>query len=245
MEIKKRILRSNLFLILLPFIFVVFLLPPTVLAQEGDEKWSFETGGSVIFSPVIGSNGAIYVGSYDTNVYAINPDGTLNWIFNVPGGGISSSPAIGSDGTIYVGSYDTYIYAINPDGTQKWAFRTGGAVISSAAVGSDGTIYVGSGYPNDKFYAINHDGSEKWTLNCPISWSSPAIGLQGEIYFGSQDGYLYAVNANGTLRWKFDAGNIIYASPAIGYDGTIYVGADYGKFYAINPDGSINWVYNK
>ena len=77
-----------------------------------------------VSSPAIASNGILYVGSYDFNLYAINPDGTQKWVFPTKYF-IDSSPAIGPDGTIYVGSEDKNLYAINPDGTQKWAFQRG------------------------------------------------------------------------------------------------------------------------
>ncbi|AEH51461.1 PQQ-binding-like beta-propeller repeat protein [Pseudothermotoga thermarum] len=65
-------------------------------------KWMYKTGGSVESSPVIGSDGTIYVGSWDKNVYALDPNGTLKWRFETDDR-VISSPAIGSDGTIYVG----------------------------------------------------------------------------------------------------------------------------------------------
>ena len=82
------------------------------LGQElkpGDLIWKFETGGQTYSSPAIGSDGTIYVGSYDNNLYAINPDGSKKWAFET--GNIISSPAIGSDGTVYVGSRDYKVYA--------------------------------------------------------------------------------------------------------------------------------------
>ena len=88
------------------------------------KKWSFQTGYDVDSSPAIGSDGTIYVGSRDGNLYAINPDGSRKWAFEA-GRIQDSSPAIGSDGTIYVGSRDDYLYAINPDGSRKWRFKTG------------------------------------------------------------------------------------------------------------------------
>ena len=106
------------------------------------KKWAFKTGDYVDSSPVIGSDGSIYVGSYDGNLYAIKPDGSKKWNFKTRDS-VHSSPAIGSDGTIYVGSDDSYLYAINADGSKKWAFKTGW-VYSSPAIGRDGTIYVGS-----------------------------------------------------------------------------------------------------
>ena len=39
--------------------------------------WEFETGGAVISSPAIGSDGTVYVGSNDEKLYAIKTDS--NW----------------------------------------------------------------------------------------------------------------------------------------------------------------------
>ena len=48
------------------------------------------------------------------NLYAINPDGSKKWAFNIGDSYVSSTPAIGSDGTIYVsGAWSTHFYAIN------------------------------------------------------------------------------------------------------------------------------------
>ena len=87
----------------------------SALGQElkpGDEIWSFRFGGSDVYStPAVGSDGTIYVGSEDNNLYAINPDGTKKWAFDT-GDDVNSSPAIGRDGTIYFGSLDGNLYAI-------------------------------------------------------------------------------------------------------------------------------------
>ena len=42
---------------------------------------------------------------------------------------------------------------------------------------------------------------------------------------GSEDYYLYAINPDGLLKWKYKTDGEIYSSPAIGSDGTIYVGS--------------------
>ncbi len=234
---------------------------------DGAQKWAYKTVKGVASSPTIGSDGTIYVGCHGSYLYAINPDGSKKWTFDT-GGGVESSPAIGSDGTIYVGSNDFYLYAINPDGSKKWAFKTGRVVVSSPAIGSDGTIYVGS---NDfKFYAINPDGSKKWAFEAAAGippWkiisfsldgngvkSSPTIGSDGTIYVGSDDSYLYAINADGSKKWAFETNvdgrqgpnfglDRVRSSPVIGSDGTIYVGSGDYNLYAINPDGSKKWNF--
>jgi PKD repeat protein len=40
--------------------------------MDGIEKWSFATGNDVFSSPVISSDGTLYVGSKDNNLYAIH-----------------------------------------------------------------------------------------------------------------------------------------------------------------------------
>jgi outer membrane protein assembly factor BamB len=72
---------------------------------------------------------------------------------------------------------------------------------------------------------------------------SPAIGIDGTIYVGSDDGYLYAINPDGALKWKFNTGNQIWSAPAIGSDGTIYINSSY-YLYAINPDGTQKWRFS-
>ena len=139
---------------------------PFIGPASPEQLWAFfPTRGYIYSSPAIGSDGTIYIGSSDDNLYALNPDGTEQWAF-ATGNWINSSPAIGSDGTIYVGSEDANLYAINPDGTQKWAFPTGNGIISSPAIGADGTIYIGS--YDDHLYAVNPDGTQKWAF--PTGW---------------------------------------------------------------------------
>jgi len=45
--------------------------------SNGNSKWAFATGSYINSSPTIGSDGTVYVGSYDGKLYAINGSGTL------------------------------------------------------------------------------------------------------------------------------------------------------------------------
>ena len=200
-------------------------------------KWSFATVGGVSSSSAIGPDGTIYVGSWDSKLYAIT-NGAMKWSFTT-GDGIQSSPAIGSDGTIYVGSRDNKLYAIT-NGVEKWSFSAGDNIDSSPAIGSDGAIYVGS--DDNKLYAITN-GAMKWsfTTGGKIFSSSPAIGSDGTIYVGSLDNKLYAIT-NGAIKWSFTTGGDVYSSPAIGVDNTIYVGSLDYKLYAIT-NGAMKWSF--
>jgi outer membrane protein assembly factor BamB len=209
-------------------------------------QWKVATGGSVVSSPAIASDGTIYIGSGDDHVYALNPGGSLKWKF-ATGQSVLSSPAIGGDGTIYVGSDDKHLYALNPNGTLKWKFATGNDVSASPVLASDGTIYVGS---LDAFlYAVNPDGSLKWKFKSGRGiTSSAAIGANGTIFVGCSDSNLYAINPDGSLKWKFflNDGNV-GSSPAVAPDGTIYIGGNdtnhNGMLFAINSNGTQKWVF--
>ncbi|TMQ00154.1 MAG: PQQ-like beta-propeller repeat protein [Verrucomicrobia bacterium] len=75
------------------------------------------------------------------------------------------------------------------------------------------------------------------------TFSSPAVGADQTIYFGSGNGKFYALTPAGTEKWSFQTGAEIQSSPAIGSDGTIYFGSVDGKLYALNPDGTKKWEF--
>ena len=61
----------------------------------------FKFGGPVVDAPpVVGADGTVYVGCWDSKLYAVTPEGNEEWAFQT-GGRISSSPAIAADGTVY------------------------------------------------------------------------------------------------------------------------------------------------
>ena len=202
---------------------------------------------SLYSSPAIGPDGTIYVGSHDSALYAVNPNGTLKWRY-LTQGTVRSSPAVAADGTVYFGSDDNYLYALNPDGgTVKWSYLTSGDVQTAPAIAVDGTVYVGSN--DNRLYALDPNGTLKWTFATGGRvTSSPAIAADGTIYLGSHDHCFYAVNPDGTQKWRLDlTGHVNYASPAIGSDGTIYCGSNLNRltenFYALSPDGTRRWSY--
>ena len=88
--------------------------PPIDPSKHERFLWAFETGGGV-YSPAIGSDGTVYIGSTDKKLYAINGKNGAKLWESETGDYVWSSPAIGSDGTVYVGSWDNMLYAIKTD----------------------------------------------------------------------------------------------------------------------------------
>ena len=105
---------------------------------------------------------------------------------------------------------------------------------------------------------LTRNGTQKWKFSAGQFWrSGVTVAPDGTIYAlandvpagGIFDGNIYAVNPNGTQKWKFKLPDLgifdggFYPSPALGDDGTIYVGSDDGNLYAINPNGTQKWKF--
>lgn len=130
----------------------------------------------------------------------------------------------------------------------KWKFNTSTLVSASPAVATVNTpagpvrnVYVGNW--NGAFFAINADTGQKgWsfhidkvsgcsnsaTINTTIIGSSAAV-VDGVVYFGAANGYVYALDAaTGSLVWKVQLGDpcqgyFIWSSPAVS-NGMVYFG---------------------
>jgi len=182
--------------------------------------------------------------------------GKLKWRVSTAGP-VTSSPAIDKNGIVYVGSADNNIYAINGEtGVIGWKYQTGGAInFSSPAIDINGIVYIGSydGY----LYAfdtqtINPDNGSTWVPKWKFKTkgaikSSPAIAPDGTIIFGCADGNIYALNPDGSLKWKTPIGVIERSSPAIDSDiGQVYIGTTVPDvFYTLDlQTGAIIWAYD-
>jgi len=235
-------------------------------AATGQLKWKFATAGERRFaakhlhgaepaaetmpdpfdfylsSPVVAS-GAVYFGSGDTNIYALDAaTGVLKWKFKT-GDVVHSSPAL-SDGTLFAGSWDSNFYALDAaTGKEKWRFKTGEdpdihnqvGIQSSAAV-ANGVVYFGC--RDSKFYAVDAaTGKQLWFFSNKGSWviASPAV-IEGRVYFATSDsGLIHALDAKSGAP-LFSADNKhwpMFSSPAIAGD-TLYIGSHEGKLLAID-----------
>jgi len=155
------------------------------------------------------------------------------------------------DGTIYMGS--TALYAVYPNGTLKWKYVTHFHIECAPALDENGIIYFGTIYGSPSYlYALCPNGTLKWKYSVGgvySIFSSPAIGSDGTIYFGSGGDYpptgrIKALYPNGSLKWEYKTNHVVYSSPAIGDDGTIYCGCHDTYLYALYPNnGTLKWKY--
>jgi outer membrane protein assembly factor BamB len=92
--------------------------------------------------------------------------------------------------------------------------------------------------------STNSTVSLKWQFKTDGSIkSSPAV-VDGVVYVGSRDNFLYAIDINsGVKKWSFETGGDIFSSPAV-VDGVVYIGSNDESLYAIDKDtGELTWRY--
>ncbi len=95
------------------------------------------------------------------------------------------------------------------------------------------------------YNTADNPGLIKWKFLANSGFhSSPVIDNDGVLYIGCKDGFLYAINQDGTEQWHYNCRGWILSSPALAEDGTIYVGSFDNNLYAIYPNGSLKWKFH-
>ncbi len=152
----------------------------TVISPLLSQAWTYPTQGLIQASPTV-YNGAIYIGSSDGNIYAIDAiQGTLKWKFTHDPATYSSAAAgMNKVFIAFTGcnSEDASLYSLDSEtGDLLWTFRIGpknpgqGGGQSPPVV-VDGIVYVGSSGPtaeDNKLHAINAETGD-------LIWSAQII----------------------------------------------------------------------
>ncbi len=234
-------------------------------SPDGEFIWEYETGSNRPSQAgiIIDSSNTIYFGSRDSNLYALNLEGTLKWKYNTSGSILSTViPNIDLQGNIYITNWLSIITdegelcSIKPDGTLNWKVMYGSGFAGNSPVFSpDGnTIYIAG--LNSKLFALNLDGSIKWEFSCGAIRGTPMIDSDGNIYFIPSEApqYLYSLKPDGSIRWKYfmqDIGTVeIISGPTIDEQGNIYtIALDtaccpfYTMLLSLTYDGDFRWKY--
>ncbi len=149
---------------------------------------------------------------------------------------------------IYVGGK---LYAINNNGTAfaldsdtgkvLWE-RSLGRLNASSPAYSKHRLYIVNLVPGHIVKLDAKTGKTIWKHSLPGRAESSPVVIGRTVYFGCEDGNLYALSTiSGNVRWATSLGGPIKSAPAY-YGGTLYVG-DYGGYMnAVDAKtGEIKW----
>ncbi len=230
----------------------------------GGLLWRVETGGPVRSSPTVFGD-ALYVGSGDGQLYAIDrKNGAIHWVFDA-GAGIASSPAVTADLVFIASAGGIFLAVERATGHERWRHQFGadvplawgrasGDYYTSSAVLGNGMVIVGGG--DGVLYAFEPgSGTVRWKFSTGGRIrSSPAIA-NNLVYVASFDGKVYALDlTTGALRWSYATTGVTLNSADFGFDRrsiqsspaatstSVYVGSRDGNFYALDAQGgTLRW----
>ncbi len=170
--------------------------------SDGSLIWSKNDFGSDsnVYRPDVDDDGVVYVGTENSGVYAVNPDGSEKWSADFSG--YEYNTMVDQDGSIvYVTSSIDGIRALSTeDGSELWSYSTIEAPDEeeiNIVQGEDGTLYLSLNYA-DFIIALDKEGDYLWSFYAQDNVSRVSIGKNGKLYFGagSDDSRLYALKTS-------------------------------------------------
>ncbi len=205
-------------------------------------RWVFKSEDEIRCSPAAIKD-LVFIGSYDSNMWALNREtGDLVWKYATLGG-IASSPVIDETNRLVMfGSEDNNFYALDyRSGRVSWTHQTKDRVRGMARV-EHGHVFFGS--DDGKVYAL---GAANGRLLWSYDMSAPVRGrpfVTNELVIvGSESGEVVALSLSGSRKWSFRARRGVMSSPYVDMkEGICYVGSADGFMYAVDADnGFSSW----
>ena len=143
------------------------------------------------------------------------------------------------------GTYDISLTVTNASGSNT---ATQAGYIHVTSGGGSGVMFRYDAAHSGNFTPVagttGTSISKLWNFTTGSSvFSSPTVA-NGIVYVGSENDFVYAINANtGALIWTFTTGGTVFSSPAV-INGNVYVGSGDGKVYALNANtGALIWTF--
>jgi outer membrane protein assembly factor BamB len=213
--------------------------------DEGHTRWRFRARVKIFSAPAVADDGTIYFGAQDDWFYALSSDGHMLWrIRSDRPDDNDSSAIVADDGTIFFGSDDRRVYHVDRNGNVLWRAEVGGYVRAPMALGRRLDLIVPIFGPHARVASLDRaTGEERWSFSAAPSQatdsgvgSGPIVDRDGNVYFGADDDYVYAVDPDGGLRWVFQAGANVDGDPIVTPDGALLIGSDDGNVYALRAD---------
>jgi eukaryotic-like serine/threonine-protein kinase len=209
---------------------------PTSVSNGVKPLWIFKCEDEIRGAPTI-SQGALYIGCYDNNLYTLNAaDGKFQWKYPTDGG-IVSRPLV-FENNIFFCSEDQRLHVISArTGKLLWTYYTEGRVYSSPRI-SDGHIFFGS--DDHDMHAVNvNSGRAVWKFSTDGPIHSTPLVANELIYFGNENGSFYGLDFRGGLKWRFQAKRGMTSSP-VQKGQAVYTASLDGTLYAL--DAKSGWA---
>src|SRR5256714_13884 len=158
----------------------------------------------------------------------IHPPFRTLWKFTKGKGLVEFQPILGN-GVLYFVRNEGQAYAVRAkNGKMVWQRKVSQLAASSPAW-AQGRIFITSLVPGSITALNAKNGKVLWKKRLPSRAESSPIVINGIVYFGSENGTVYAAPAVGSI-------------PKLGP--TVFIGSYDGNFYALNArSGGVHWTH--
>jgi outer membrane protein assembly factor BamB len=168
---------------------------------------AIDLGGAAPGTPLVGPDGNVYVGSFDSEVVKVDPATGADMLLTSTQGWVWSGPV--TDGqNIYFGDLEGHLFAVDAaSGSQVWSIQPDGPVVGSPLVTLENIIFATE---SGTVYAVNSEGQIVWQREVGGQiYTSPVAGTDRIIVAPMQADFSLAVldTANGNQAWTFTPEN--------------------------------------
>jgi len=222
-----------------------------------DWKFHFEGWPENYNTPLITSNGKIYVQALKNKIYIVNRNGLLERTITTEEN-INTDIGIDKEGNLYFITQQPnhILVSLNPEGENRWTLTVPGTFTPHAkpfVFSPDGSIFYATSL-SDSLYAITTDGIIQWSYPTKGRITGLMVDNDGHLYFVDHlDSSIVSLYSNGEIRWQTGFRNIGVSSisgnvaPTLDAEGNIYFYADFGGqngILSLDNEGNKRWVFN-
>jgi len=215
----------------------------------GSLSWKWTAPAGVTATPAFDDSGRVFAMTNNSELWAVSEQASELWrrkLCGVTGGGTWPGPACNGHGLVYAVCKGSEIYGVEAEGGElAWSVPTNDRMESTPVVGADGAGYFAS--TGGWVFAINPDGSQRWLasvapppgkiamVDAPL-----AIADDGSIIVAPRHGSLYALSADGEVKWDVPIGGQGTGGRpvAVSPNGTVYATTTNGELVVVGPDGT-------
>lgn len=211
----------------------------------GQPRWQATVAGPIFSTPTV-VNDRVYFGAGDGCLYCLDA-GTGQEIWRYDVGALIEAQPLVEEGRVYVGSWNNRFSCLSAaEGRLIWQQEVGrNRYYSPAAahpVALQQRIFVPS--PDQSLYIF--EAATGGRIGPQDAHAYDSIGVTPDaVLVRTLDGYLYAYDAEGVVRWRtaFGWGWDNAAIAPVFAAGRIFTGSKNGTVYALTSDGQPWWQY--
>lgn len=160
--------------------------------DAGTVRWRFAARADVEVSPAVAPDGTIVLGTNDRWQYGVTPAGRERWRWE-RGVWTYSSPLTTPDGLVHFGDHRGRLVTLDTaDGRVVQTLTGRNQVWTRPVLDAQGDVFFGA--HGGEVFGFDPQGRRILHVTTGASVESyPAVGRDGTVYIGSEDGRLYAV----------------------------------------------------